>query len=89
MAEAQDRGPTLARLRWRCRRGMRELDAVLQTFLLPRGAQLSAEELAAFSELLELPDPDLHAYLVGRNVSQDPTQGRLIAEMTGLPLPGS
>jgi antitoxin CptB len=86
MAEAPDLGPTLARLRWRCRRGMRELDAVLQAFLERRGSKLSTVELAAFGELLDLPDPELHAYLVGRNVSTDKTWGSLISEMTALPL---
>ena len=56
----------IARLRWRCRRGMRELDAVLVGFLNSSYGTLNEEDKVRFGALLELPDPDLHAYLVGR-----------------------
>jgi antitoxin CptB len=71
----------LARLRWRCRRGMRELDAVLQNFLVERGASLSAADRLAFGDLLDLPDPDLHAYLTGRTVCQSQVLAALVARI--------
>ena len=55
-----------ARLRWRCRRGMRELDVLLTRYLERSYTESSPAERAAFAELLELPDPDLFGYLVGR-----------------------
>ena len=61
----------LARLRWRCRRGIRELDAVLTAFVDANAAQLSEAEIARFEAILELPDPTLHAYLLGRNAPAD------------------
>ena len=56
-----------SRLRWRCRRGMLELDLVLQSFLSSNFSSLSADDQARFELLLELPDPDLCAYLLGRD----------------------
>jgi len=49
----------LDRVRWRCRRGMLELDIVLQRFVDKYYAQLSENELQQFDTLLNLPDNDL------------------------------
>jgi antitoxin CptB len=68
----------LARLRWRCRRGMRELDRLLEAFLESGFRLLDAAEKQRFAEILELPDPDLHAYLVGRATPADPAIARLL-----------
>ena len=56
----------VARLRWRCRRGMRELDQLLTRYLEQDYPGASAAEQDAFAQLLDLPDPDLFGYLVGR-----------------------
>ena len=47
------------RLRWRCRRGMRELDQLLTGYLDSRYTIANETEKAAFRGLLELPDPEL------------------------------
>ena len=57
----------LARLRWRCRRGMLENDLLLTRFLDRRGAALTAAEAAQLDRLLELPDDALLAVLCGRD----------------------
>lgn len=44
------------RLSWRCRRGLLELDIVLQRFYEHHLAGLNAEELIAFDSLLDYPD---------------------------------
>ena len=49
----------LDRIRWRCRRGMLELDIVLQGFVDKRYMQLNKDELQQFDTLLDLPDNDL------------------------------
>lgn len=46
----------LRRLSWRCRRGLLELDIVLQRFAEHQLATLDAEELSAFDSLLDYPD---------------------------------
>jgi antitoxin CptB len=67
-----------ARLRWRCRRGMRELDVVLAAFLANGFSRLSEVEIGLFEAVLDLQDPLLHAYLCGREQPADPTLARLI-----------
>ncbi len=44
------------RLSWRCRRGLLELDIVLQRFSEKYLATLTKPELLAFDNLLDLPD---------------------------------
>ncbi len=55
----------LARLRWRCRRGLLENDLILERFLDVRGASLTAAEVAALDLLLDLSDNDLWDVLSG------------------------
>ena len=57
----------LARLRWRCRRGLLELDLILGTFLEQRYPHLPADEQVAFERLLALPDETLSGYVQGQN----------------------
>ena len=61
-ASAVDRG----RLRWRCRRGMKELDRLLTAFLDQQFESATPQEQSGFRELLELQDPELYAYCLGR-----------------------
>lgn len=68
----------VARLRWRCRRGMRELDALLIGFVDRCGAGFTAAEMTAFEGVLELPDPVLHSYLLGRSAPADTATAELI-----------
>lgn len=53
-----------ARLRWQCRRGMRELDVLLLGYLERRWPRASEREKAAFRRLLQLGDDWLIAYLL-------------------------
>jgi antitoxin CptB len=50
---------------------MRELDALLLRFVDAHGAALDEDELATFEAILELPDPVLHAYILGRSAATD------------------
>ncbi|HUF80985.1 MAG TPA: succinate dehydrogenase assembly factor 2 [Burkholderiales bacterium] len=54
------------RIRWRCRRGLLELDLVLEDFLDRRFGGLDAEQRQLFSELLDQPDNDLLDLAMGR-----------------------
>jgi antitoxin CptB len=56
------------RLTWRCRRGMLELDIVLQRFVAQYFNQLTLSELQAFDELLALPDNELWNVLKMKNL---------------------
>jgi antitoxin CptB len=55
-----------ARVRWRCRRGMRELDQLLGWYFEQRFAQSGDAGRQAFAELLEQPDPELWSWLLGQ-----------------------
>ena len=69
----------LARLRWRCRRGMRELDVMLNRYLDRVWATASPAERDAFLQLVELQDPDLFGYLVGQITPAEESQRAIIA----------
>jgi antitoxin CptB len=70
------------RIAWRCRRGMRELDALLERYLDGRYRNADLSERQAFAMLLELPDPTLHDYLLGRAAPADPVARRVIKLIT-------
>lgn len=55
----------LARARWRCRRGLLELDLLLQRFVDHHYADLPDTERRAFEQLLAFPDAELLALLQG------------------------
>jgi len=54
-----------ARIKFRCRRGMLELDSKLQEFYASRYHQLDSDQKNNFEELLEETDPDLYRWLIG------------------------
>ncbi len=55
-----------SRLRWQCRRGMKELDQLL-TGYLDNGYESAPEaDKAAFRALLKLSDPELVGYVLQR-----------------------
>ena len=72
---------SIARLRWRCRRGMRELDVVLHRYLETRYTIAPLAEQQAFERLLDEQDPQLLAYLMGKERPQDPIQANVIARL--------
>jgi antitoxin CptB len=57
----------LKKLRFRAwRRGFREIDLILGRFADVHGAGLTAEEFADFEALLEAPDQDVYAWIIGQ-----------------------
>ncbi len=55
----------IGRLRWRCRRGTKELDRILGGYLEEDYAQAPVELQHAFIALLEVQDPDIYDWLMG------------------------
>jgi antitoxin CptB len=76
-----EEGRERARLRWRCRRGMKELDLLLLRFLEQEYPAASAPERAAFTSILDLQDPEIFGYLVGRAVPSDEYIRHVIARI--------
>jgi len=61
----------LGRLRWKCRRGMLELDMLLEEFCSTHLERLPEEELTTFDYLLDTPDPELYSWMIGQAVSSN------------------
>jgi antitoxin CptB len=75
--EAAAKPEAPGRLLWRCRRGMKELDVLLERYA--RGALPGAPaEVAGFEALLELPDPLLAGYFLAGQAPPDPELSRLV-----------
>ena len=69
----------LDRARWRCRRGMKELDVLLGRFAARALHRLDDAELDALERLLGQPDQDVHAWLVSEPRSPPPEMRRIVA----------
>ena len=70
-----------ARLSWQCRRGMLELDLVLQAFLDHRYEHALPEERRAFEALLNYPDALLFEYIMGRVIPTDSQLAHVITQL--------
>ncbi|TCV90213.1 FAD assembly factor SdhE [Sulfurirhabdus autotrophica] len=69
----------LNRLRWRCRRGLLELDIVLERFIEHHYSSLSELEKASFIELLTEADNDLWELISGVNAVSASYNGRVLS----------
>ena len=71
-----------ARLRWRCRRGTREMDLLLLRFLEQDYPQLDARDQSLFGDLLDEADPDLYAWITGQAEPDNPDYLSLIEKIS-------
>jgi antitoxin CptB len=60
---------------------MRELDVLLQRYLDEDYPQASPRERAAFARILELQDPEIFGYLVGRDSPQEASLRDVVARI--------
>ena len=74
----------MSRLRWRCRRGTKELDIVMNRYLAERYLTASAEEQASFNALLDVEDPIIFDMLLDKTTSEDPNQQALVEILKGI-----
>ena len=65
----------LERLKWKCRRGLLELDIVLNRYMG------SGEPDPRLSELLDMPDNDLWDIVVGRSENYEPHLSEIVARL--------
>jgi antitoxin CptB len=70
-AEPVNTEEVVRRLRWSCRRGMLELDLLLEAFLRDGIADLDVGGQEAFERLLAYPDTTLLQLLMGQMRSSD------------------
>ena len=83
--QAPDDDAELRRLRWRCRRGMRELDQLMLRWLDGRHAAADERERALFLRLLDSEDDRLWAWFMGREEPPDAELAAFVAAVRGLP----
>jgi antitoxin CptB len=69
------------RLLWRCRRGMKELDVVLDRFARAELPGYSTEQRRTFAAFLELPDPVINEYLLGYSTPPEPEIAHLVRQI--------
>jgi succinate dehydrogenase flavin-adding protein (antitoxin of CptAB toxin-antitoxin module) len=61
---------------------MKEIDLLLVGWLQDRYATATVAERAAFEAFLELPDPEIAGYLLGRAIPTDPDLAALVAQLS-------
>ena len=72
-----------ARLRWRCRRGMKELDLLLGDFLESNLTRLDETRAVTFERLLNHSDDELSDWLIHGTSPVDDDIARLVREIRG------
>lgn len=77
---------SISKIRWQCRRGMRELDELLSGYLESSYQKISNKEKKAFNKLLELSDPELVKLLLTPYQSEDPQVNDMIKKIKKLKL---
>ena len=75
----------LRRLRWRCRRGMRELDQMFGRYLDRQWRQAPAAERAVFLRLLDTEDDKLWHWFMGHDTAPDAELDALVQRIRQLP----
>ena len=67
-----------ARIVWRCRRGMRELDLLLEKFLMSGLTSLGDDDIDRLEHLLEQPDQDILAWLTSATQPEDAESRQIV-----------
>lgn len=79
-----NRPPLKEQLRWQCRRGMLELDFVMERYLDDRFDTADAAEQALFADLLTAQDPELQAWILNGVKHSDAGYQDLINKIRGI-----
>jgi antitoxin CptB len=74
----------LSRLRWRCRRGIKEMDIILQSFLEQAYSGLSNDEKIVFEKLLDETDLDILDWILQRSQPENKAYESLIVQFREL-----
>ena len=69
---------SMSELRWQCRRGMLELDLLLNGFLETKYSQLEASQREDFVTLLSYPDQTLYELLMDKMASSNPAIAQIV-----------
>ena len=74
----------LKQLRWRCRRGMKELDQLLVRYIDQRYPAADARERAAFVQLLACEDDALWRWFLSRETPPDQELTAIVQRIVSL-----
>lgn len=77
------------RLAWRCRRGMLELDIILQKFVNEQFGTLTIDELQVFDEMLDLPDSDFWEKIRDTKQVSNQSLQSVLSKLRAIHLPSS
>ena len=77
--------PELKRIRWRCRRGMRELDQLFDRYLARCWATESEPQRVVFLRLLDCEDDKLWRWFMGRERPEDTGLASIVERILALP----
>jgi antitoxin CptB len=75
----------LQKLRWRSRRGMRELDQLMERYLAQRWLEADSAERAVFDRLLACEDDRLWRWFLGYETAEDADLHALVERIRTLP----
>ena len=85
MSESETEATELRRIRWRCRRGMRELDQLFERYLERCWATDSEADRALFLRLLDSEDDKLWRWFMGYEAADDVELASTIQRIRDLP----
>lgn len=73
-----------SQLKWRCRRGVRELDVLLTHYLAEQYDELPTDEQQAFQRLLEVQDPVIMDWIFNKYPADDKQLQGVICQLQEL-----
>lgn len=73
-----------SRLRWRCRRGIKEMDLLLEKFLSEIYPRLDATEKKHFERFLDETDLDILAWITGKSLPDDPAYQKFVTHLQNI-----
>jgi antitoxin CptB len=75
------RSSSIAKLKWHCRRGTKELDCLLESYLNKHYHLVDKEEQLLFKELLKSQDSQLIWYLLGDKLPESEGLAKLVKKI--------
>ncbi len=84
MADTRSTNVEVGRLRWRCRRGMRELDLLLTRWLDQSYEHADASQRLVFVKLLACEDDQLWRWFIGRESPEEKDLDALVGRILAL-----
>lgn len=69
------------RVRWLCRRGMKELDLVINRYFESDYDSLTEQEKNEFKDFLNLEDPEIFSWIMGRSSPEKQSHANIVGKL--------